>query len=77
MAHLGFRAPTQVPGTVGPSFAPSNLPFTMRGGGDTQTAGNGGGFTVVQLTDGVYIAAASPAFTDAPLWVNISEPGTW
>lgn len=35
------------------------------------------GYKAVALTDGVYIAAGSPALTDEPLWVNVSEPGTW
>lgn len=35
------------------------------------------GFKAVALTDGVYVAPASNALTDEPLWVNVSERGTW
>lgn len=45
-----------------------------------EQGGSGGGlgpYKKVALTEGVYIAGASPALTDEPLWVNISEDGTW
>ena len=70
MAYLG-RAPSQIPGTVGPPFTPRNLPSRRPVGTAV------GAFKVVELTEGIYIAAASPALTGQPLWVNISEPGTW
>jgi len=41
------------------------------------SGGATGGFTVRALTEGVYIAFASNALTDEPLWVNVSERGTW
>jgi hypothetical protein len=68
--------------------APSNLPWNVAGPPKTPASrkslvsqtGEGGrssGYVAVALTDGVYIASGSPALTDAPLWVNISEEGTW
>ena len=68
--------------------APSNLPWTLAGPPKTPAArqsydaqngagGRTGAYVMVALTDGVYIASASPALTGQPLWVNITEPGTW
>jgi hypothetical protein len=68
--------------------APSSLPWNLAGpptSPDTQLAhaqqngagGRTGAYVKVALTDGVYVASASPAMTAEPLWVNVSEEGTW
>lgn len=67
--------PSQVPGVVGghPDRSPGRRPVLVEQGG---SGGRVGGFQVVALTEGVYIAFASNALTDQPLWVNVSESGT-
>ena len=67
---------------------PSNLPWVLAGppttpasrqSYDSQNGSGGrtGAYVMVALTDGVYIAFDSPALTGTPLWVSISEEGTW
>lgn len=68
-------APSPLPGVIGgPPRTPASRPVLVAQGG---SGGATGGFTVRALTEGVYIAFASNALTDEPLWVNVSERGTW
>lgn len=65
-------APTFLPGVIGgPPSDPGRIPV------QPARAGAVGAFKAVALTEGVYIAFASPALTDEPKWVNVSEEGTW
>jgi hypothetical protein len=57
----------------GPPVSPARIPVRA----EKQGGRGGGGFKVVELTEGVYIAYGSPALTGQPLWVNVSEEGTW
>lgn len=68
------QAPSPIPGTVGPSFAPSNLPYPRSVG--VESPGGVGPFKVRDLV-GVNIAFGSPALTDQPLWIRIDAPGTF
>lgn len=56
----------------GPPKTPARIPVVTDHGGR-----GGGGFKVVELTEGVYVAFGSPALTGEPLWVNVTEEGTW
>lgn len=67
--------PSQLPGVIGgPPNSPARLPVSVAQGG---SGGGVGPYVQVALTEGIYIAAASNALTDEPLWVNVSERGTW
>lgn len=61
---------------LAPGQHPSYTPNLFQRPASEKTGGTVG-YRAVQLTDGVYIAAASNALTDEPLWVNVSERGTW
>lgn len=59
-------APSPIPGTVGPSHAPQNLPLKLN-------HEVGVGAFKERAIEGVVIAFNSPALTDEPLWVRVDE----
>ena len=67
-------APTPVLGAIG---GPPITPGRLRATPTQESSGGVSGYKAVALTDGIYVAPSSNVMTDEPLWVNISERGTW